>query len=129
MTRPVINLAQAVEELRAYNQNHPFNLVGGIMGGLKMSVDEYYRTVMHKGEIFHIGLTKIPMEGNVLWMLAIAKPSGKVNSYGAYLPEDAEAVEIAETFFPKGCTALTNEDQIVPPSCRKFMVIERKEQK
>jgi hypothetical protein len=120
-----MNIEQAVAELRAQNKRDTFDVLQ-----FRPPSDDFYRVVEHKGETFKVCLTKITLtEGKKLWMLSIAKPSGKPNEYGAYLPKEDEAVEIAQAFFPNGCTALTDQDQLIKMTCRKFITLEKEEQK
>lgn len=121
MTAMTTTLEQAIIELRAYNMEHPLDLIH-LIAELKPPGDPYIRMVlMTNGEVYKVCLTRMFMAKTWLWMLSIMKPYGPENETGARLPMQAEATEIAKAFFPKGYTALNEGDQIVTMTCRKFI--------
>jgi hypothetical protein len=121
MTALTTTLEQAVTELRAFNMEHPLDLMRQVEE-MKPPGDEYVRLVlMPNGQVYKVCLTRMFMAKSWLWMLSIMKPYGESNQEGARLPTAAEAAEIAESFFPKGFTALNDGMQIVTKTCLKFI--------
>jgi hypothetical protein len=114
-------LEQAVTELRAFNMTHPLDLMLQVEK-MEPPGDEYVRLVlMPNGQVYKVCLTRMFMAKSWLWMLSIMKPYGPENEEGARLPTPVEATEIAESFFPKGFTALNDGDQIITKTCLKFI--------
>lgn len=112
-------LEEAVWELTAYNMMHPVDLLDQIRN-LKLP-DDYYRLVLIGDQVYKVCLTRMFMAKTWLWMLSVMKPYGDENEEGARLPTEVEAADIAAAFFPNGCTALNDGDQIVTMTCRKFI--------
>lgn len=117
----IIPLEQAIRELTAWNETHPFELMA-----MRPPSDDYYRFAMFRNEVYKVCLTRMFMARTWLWMLSIMKPGAPANEEGAHLPLQREANEIAELFFPKGFTALNEGDQIITMTCRKFISTEAK---
>jgi hypothetical protein len=123
-----LDLQTAARELRDYSLDHainPFELV--------VPSPEFYRRFEHEGLLYKVCLTRMVVpgqhsfgmgmvKGREMYLLSVVKLSAVPNERGALLPTEEEGAEVARTFFPRGCSALTDDLDVLKNS-RKYLAL------
>lgn len=124
-----MNLATAIEELRAHAETHPWN-------PLAMKLPEY-RNFEHEGLIFRVALSRLELprqiqisptgervpKGHHVYMLSVCKLSAVPDATGACLPTEEEAEDVARAFFPGGFHEMPPRHDVLRGSRKYFAVL------
>lgn len=124
-----MNLATAIEELRAHAVEHSWN-------PLKMEPPEF-RNFEHEGLVWRVGYSRFDLppqiqvapdlkpipKGQHLYLLSVCKLSAVPDARGACLPTEEEGEEMARAFFPEGFSPMPDEHDPLRGSRKYFAVI------